>query len=92
MGCKYSFKGNPRVVPHLSPDARKWKAMDKQQLFMELQNIEGRGITIFLEGTVSSPEIVTNALCVKEDYSYMRDYVYEEGVLKELHFDKVKNE
>lgn len=65
--------------------------MDRQQLFLELQSIEGRGITIFLEGTVSSPEIVTDALCVKEDTSYMRDYVYDEGVLTELHFDKVTN-
>lgn len=46
---------------------------------------------IFLEGEKSTPETVTDALCVQENSSYMRDYVYDKGVLKELHFDKVKN-
>lgn len=65
--------------------------MDKNQLFIELKGIQGRGITIFVEGEKSTPEIVTDLLCVQEDDSYMRDYVYDEGVLKELHFDKVQN-
>lgn len=65
--------------------------MDKNQLFIELKGIQGRGITIFLEGRKSTPEIVTDLLCVQEDSSYMRDYVYDEGVLTELHFDKVQN-
>lgn len=63
--------------------------MDKKQLFLELQSIEGRGISIYLEGTVSTPETVTDTLCVQEESTYMRDYVYDKGVLKELHFDKV---
>lgn len=66
--------------------------MDKKQLFIELENIQGRGITIFLEGRKSTPETVSNILCVQEGSSYMRDYVYDKGVLKELHFDKVRNE
>lgn len=65
--------------------------MDKNQLFIELKGIQGRGITIFLEGRKSTPEIVTDLLCVQEDSSYMRDYVYDKGVLTELHFDKVQN-
>ncbi len=65
--------------------------MDRNQLFIELQNIQRRGIMIFLEGEKSTPETVTDALCVQENSSYMRDYVYDKGVLKELHFDKVKN-
>lgn len=65
--------------------------MDKKQLFIELKDIQGRGITIFLEGEKSTPETVSDILCVQEDSSYMRDYVYDEGVLKELHFDKVQN-
>lgn len=67
--------------------------MDKKQLFIELQDIQGRGITIFLEGKKSTPENVSDRLCIQEECSYMRDYVYDEekGVLKELHFDKVRN-
>lgn len=28
---------------------------------------------------------------VNEDEAYMRDYIYDEGVLKELRFDRVCN-
>lgn len=66
--------------------------MDKQQLFIELMGIQGRGITIFLEGEKSTPETIADLLCIQEDNSYMRDYVYDQGVLKELHFDKVRNQ
>ncbi len=66
--------------------------MDKEQLFIELKNIQGRGITIFLEGEKSTPENVSEHLCIQEECSYMRDYVYDEGVLRELHFDKVQNQ
>lgn len=65
--------------------------MDKRELYLELVNIQGQGITIFLEGERSSPKDVSDLLCVQEDCSYMRDYVYEKGVLTELHFDKVQN-
>lgn len=65
--------------------------MDKKQLFIELKDIQGRGITIFLEGEKSTPETVSDILCVREDSPYMRDYVYNEGVLTELRFDKVQN-
>lgn len=70
----------------------KVKKMDKNQLFIELKGIQRRGITIFLEGEKSTPEVVSDLLCIQEDSSYMRDYVYDEGVLTELHFDKVHNE
>ena len=65
--------------------------MNKKELFIELKGIQGRGITIFLVGEKSTPETVTELLCIQEDSSYMRDYVYDKGVLKELHFDKVQN-
>ncbi|MDE6889558.1 MAG: hypothetical protein K2P45_13135 [Eubacterium sp.] len=65
--------------------------MNRSELFIELKGIQGRGITIYFEGEKSTPETVTDLLCVREDSSYMRDYVYDKGVLKELHFDKVQN-
>lgn len=66
--------------------------MNRDQLFLELENIQEQGIAIYLEGVKSTPENVTDILCVQEEISYMRDYVYDEGVLKELHFDKVKEQ
>lgn len=63
-----------------------------KSLYIELQSIESRGITLFLEGEESSPDGVVAALEVNEECSYMRDYVFDEGVLKELHFDKVNDD
>ncbi len=63
----------------------------KMQLFVELQEIEQRGITLWMEGIQSDSNRITDAIFVNEEEAYMRDYIYEEGVLKELHFDKVKN-
>lgn len=51
--------------------------------------MEDRGITIWLEGTPSNSFDVSSLLCIQEDESYMRDYVFEQGVLKEVHFDKL---
>lgn len=63
---------------------------NKGQLYVELQSMTSQGILLFLDGRPSSPEYVTHVLC-KEDGSYMRDYIYDEteGVLRELHFDKL---
>lgn len=63
----------------------------KENLFMELQSIENRGITIFFEGDPCDPLTATDRMSVNEDIVYMRDYVFEEGILRELRFDKVSN-
>lgn len=63
----------------------------KLQLFVELQEIENRGITLWLEGIPSNSLGITNAIFVNEEDAYMRDYIYDEGVLKELRFDRVCN-
>ncbi len=61
-----------------------------RKLYLELSAMENRGITIWLEGYPSSSEHVTSQLYVQEESSYMRDYIFDEGVLKEVHFDKVE--
>ena len=61
-----------------------------EKLYLELSFLENRGITIWLEGSQSDPEHVAKELCVNEENSYMRDYVCDEGVLKEIHFDKIR--
>lgn len=63
----------------------------KVQLVVELQEIEQKGITLWLEGTQSNSSGIANAIFVNEENAYMRDYIYDEGVLKELRFDKVSN-
>lgn len=61
------------------------------ELFVELQEIEKQGISLWLEGNMSNSVKIADAICVNEEEAYMRDYIYDEGVLKELRFDKVCN-
>lgn len=61
-----------------------------QKLYLELTSLEHRGITIWLEGYLSNSENVTSQISVNEHNDYMRDYIFDEGVLKELHFDMIK--
>ena len=57
--------------------------------YMHPSALEHTGVTLWLEGTPSDSLNVSNQLSIHEDTSYMRDYVFEEGRLKEVHFDKV---
>ncbi len=61
-----------------------------QQLYLELESLENQGITIWLEGLKSSPEHVANQLNIHDENLYMRDYIFDEGRLKEIHFNKIK--
>ena len=60
-----------------------------QTLLIELQNYEKQGISIWLEGLPSNSAEVSEAMCVREDNNYMRDYVFQQGALSELRFDKI---
>jgi hypothetical protein len=62
-----------------------------QTLFLELQSYENQGITIWLEGFISNPMHVTSQISLNEENLYMRDYIFDEGVLKEVRFDKISN-
>lgn len=63
---------------------------DINRLYLELSSMEDRGITIWLEGSPSTSLDVSSQLRIEEITSYMRDYIFEEGMLKEIHFDKLK--
>lgn len=65
------------------------RGMTGQPLLVELQNYERQGISIWLEGCPSSSNEVSKAMCVREDITYMRDYVFQKGELSELRFDKI---
>lgn len=67
------------------------KITQVQQLYLELESLENQGITIWLEGKPQSPEYVANQLHINDENSYMRDYIFDEGRLKEIHFNKINN-
>jgi hypothetical protein len=60
-----------------------------ETLFLELSLLEDRGITIWMEGALSNPQDVADRMQLHEDTSYMRDYIFNEGVLTEIHFDRI---
>lgn len=60
------------------------------QLYMELISLENQGITIWLEGCPSNPLQVASQMDIYEENLYMRDYIFDEGRLKELHFTKIE--
>ncbi len=58
-------------------------------LMAELQNYRRQGISIWLEGSPSTPDRVWDAVRVREGISFMRDYVFQEGELVEIRFDRI---
>lgn len=63
----------------------------KFRLLVELEIYQDRGVSLWLEGTRSTPIQVMEACLAKETNSYMRDYVQnDEGEIVQLRFDKIK--
>lgn len=62
---------------------------NEKLLYLELHSFENQGITIWLEGAISDSKNVTNQISLNEENLYMRDYIFEEGRLKEIRFDKI---
>ena len=58
-------------------------------LFIELQSYENQGISIWLEGAPSNSREVSEAIAVREENCYMRDYIFSEGKVSEIHFDRI---
>lgn len=69
---------------------KKLKHEHMEQLYLELSTLEDRGITIWLDGFPSNSDYVTKQLNINDENIYMRDYVFDEGKLSEVHFDKVE--
>lgn len=64
-----------------------------QELFAELSDYEKYGIRMTMDGESASPMQITAAHMVKEEGTYMRDYLTDEdGRIKEIRFQKVKEE
>lgn len=59
-------------------------------LIVELQALEDRGISIWLDGAPSSSAEVSQVMSVKEQESYMRDYVFDKGKVSQIRFDRIK--
>lgn len=58
-------------------------------LLVELQNLERQGITIWLGDRRCSSGEASHVMKVQESATYMRDYVFKEGELSEVRFDRI---
>jgi hypothetical protein len=62
-----------------------------KNFYAELEQYERSGISMKLDNYPASPMQIVSAHMVKEDHTYMRDYVVDEsGRVKELAFHNVK--
>ena len=60
-------------------------------LFAELEKYEDHGVSMMLNNNPASPMQIVTAHMVKEDPSYMRDYVWDEkGYVRQLTFHNIK--
>ena len=80
----YITKRNQRIPFGIFSDLGESNVNDEhmQRLYLELTSLENRGITIWLEGAKSSSQDVASQLCVQEESTYMRDYIFDEGGVK----------
>lgn len=61
-------------------------------LLLELESLQGVGISIWLDGKELKTIDPSDAVMVSEEDNYMRDYVLDDGGrVTELRFDKVYN-
>ena len=63
-----------------------------KKFFAELELYERKGVSMRLDDYPASPMQIVTAHMVREDKSYMRDYVWDEkGHVRELSFHNIKN-
>ena len=61
-----------------------------QALYAELERYENAGVRMRLDNSPASPMQIVSAHMIKEESSYMRDYVLDDkGCVRELAFHQV---
>lgn len=72
---------------------RGYEKTEAQSLFTELTDYEKKGVSITINGLAASPLQVVQACIMRENVTYMRDYVLDDkGDLQELCFTDVEIE
>lgn len=63
-----------------------------KKFYAELEMYERSGVSMRLNNYPASPMQIVTAHMVREDQTYMRDYVWDEkGHMKELSFHNIQN-
>lgn len=61
-------------------------------LLFELAELQSRKISLSINGSKSCPEEIVCAYAIAERGTYMRDYIEDEGVIRQIDFIYVKEE
>ena len=56
-------------------------------IYTEMESYERMGVTLLMDQRRSSPMQVADNHAAYGSENYMRDYILEDGYLKEIHFD-----
>lgn len=68
------------------------KEKEYRELFEELSKYEKAGIRMEIDGIPASPLQIVSAHMVREEKTYMRDYIAESnGVIKKVNFQQLDN-
>lgn len=61
-----------------------------QKIEVRLENIVQSGVSLYLDGKEASPKEIAELYTVRENMTYMPDYVTDEkGVLTEVRYDRI---
>lgn len=72
---------------------KKKSKKQKGEFRRELDSYAREGVSLWLDGSPSSPKKIEKAHKIAEDVTYMRDYVQDgQGHLTRLEFGQVKDE
>lgn len=70
---------------------KKQNKKQMESLKEELKAYHDAGVTLWLDGHPSSPKEIAKACCLRENFSYMRDYIQnEQNEITDIAFDSVK--
>ena len=59
------------------------------ELYLELLSLENQGVTFYLNGVPCDSMHIANQLNIHDENMYMRDYIFDDGKLSSVHFDRI---
>ena len=68
------------------------KNTDIDLLKIELKDFQRKEITLSINGSKSTPEDIVRAYVIAEKGTYMRDYIENDGVIRQIDFIYVRTD
>ncbi len=62
---------------------------EELQLVNELRELAKKGVKLSIDNRADYPESIAMKVQFAEECSYMRDYITEDGEVKEVRFDRI---